>query len=362
MSRRLIDIVTLAAVVVLVMSLCASLTGRYVLDIDDINLLLGIEHFDLRMHQPHPPGYLGYVLVLRALHAVVGGAPTRVALLAARGFSILTLLFVWRAALRLGADAVRARLAVLVVACNPIVLYYAVDGQTHAAEGAMAAALVWALADARRPWLVGLLVAAGGSFRPTYLLLAGPAVLWVYRRDWRGLAVVAALAVAGTVAWLVPTAYLTGGWAAYRAANDALVGEFVSHVSLLSPTSSSRFVELNLRDTFAWALIALAPLAVAARRVEGRVAWIALLADGPALAFYAVVLCAEAGYLAGLVAPAVLLAAVAARRGWHFGLVAAVELAFFLFAPRADRPHLHDARRVRDPAARPAHRRALRRY
>ena len=331
---RALDVIVLAAACAVMLSLCASLAGRFVLDIDDINLALGIERFDVRMHQPHPPGYLGYVLVLRALHALVGGAPTRTALLAARGFSIMTVLCVWRAALSLGADAARARLAALVVAFNPIILYYAVDGQTHAAEGAMAAALLWALADARRPWLVGLLVAAGGSFRPTYLLLAGPAVLWVYRRDWRGLAVVAALAVAGTLAWLLPTAHLTGGWAAYRAANDALVGEFVKHVSLLSPTSNPRYVDLNLRDTLAWALVALAPLAVAGWRVERRAAWICLAMIVPALAFYATVLCAEAGYLAGLVAPAALLAALAARRRWHLGAVTVAELAFFLVAPQ----------------------------
>src|SRR5437016_3945305 len=159
-----------------VLSLCASLAGRFLLDIDDCNLALAIERFDVRMHQPHPPGYLGYVLILRVVRALSGASLLEVPRWTARGFVLATIVLVWQAARSLGADAVRARLAALLCATNPILLYYAVDGQTHAAEAAMAAALLWALAEphpsSRRAVVCGLLVAAGGSLRPTYLLLA----------------------------------------------------------------------------------------------------------------------------------------------------------------------------------------------
>jgi hypothetical protein len=333
-----IDLVALGAIGVVLLSLAVSLTSRFVLDLDDSNLALAIEHFDVRMEQPQAPGYLGYVLVLRAVHALLGagggGALFDVTRWTSRAFALLTIGFSWQAARSFGADAARARLAALLTATNPILLYYAVDGQTHSAEAAMAAALLCALAGPRRPWLVGLLLAAGGSLRPTYLMLAGPAVLWAYFGDWRGLSQIAALALAGTLAWLLPTVHLTGGWHAYRAANAALVGGLIKESSLLSSAHDARSAALNLRDTLAWALIALLPLIAMARGFPRRVAWICAAMIVPALLFYALVICAEAGYLAGLIAPAAVLAALAASRRWPLWTVAAAQLAFFLFAPQ----------------------------
>jgi hypothetical protein len=338
-SRRLVDAVALGAMLACVLSLCTSLAGRFLLDIDDCNLALAVQHFDVRMHQPHPPGYLGYVLVLRLVRALSGASLLDVPRWTARLFVLATIVLAWQAARALGGDAVRARLAALLCATNPILLYYAVDGQTHAAEAAMAAALMWALAEPRPSWrraaICGLVVAAGGSFRPTYLLLAGPAVLWAYARDWRKLAAVAALALAGTLAWLLPTARLTGGWAAYRAANDALVGALVGKVSLLSSAGDARYMMLNVRDTAVWAVVALAPLCLARR---GRALWLAAAVIVPSLIFYFIVLCAEAGYLAGLVAPAAVAGALGVlgrRRTAAAALVAAAQLAFFLLAPHS---------------------------
>src|SRR5256885_3674771 len=137
---------------VCVLSLCAGLAGRFLLDIDDCNLALAIERFDVRMHQPHPPGYLGYVMLLRAARLLSAAPLLDVPRWTARLFVLATIALAGQAARSLGADALRARLAALFCATNPILLYYAVDGQTHAAEAAMAAALVWALAEPRPSW------------------------------------------------------------------------------------------------------------------------------------------------------------------------------------------------------------------
>ena len=40
-------------------------------DLDSINFALGIRHFDVAHHQPHPPGYPVFILIAKALHAVV---------------------------------------------------------------------------------------------------------------------------------------------------------------------------------------------------------------------------------------------------------------------------------------------------
>jgi Dolichyl-phosphate-mannose-protein mannosyltransferase len=344
-----VDLVALAAMLAGLLSLAVSLSGRFALDIDDANLALAVEHFDVRMHQPHPPGYLGYVMLLRAVHALSGAALLDVPRFAARAFGALTVVLVWLAARRIG-DAAQARWAALLAATNPIILYYSVDGQTHSAEGAMSAALLWALAvplaPATRACAVGLLVAAGGSFRPTYLMLAGVAVLFVFGRDWRRLLLVTALAVAGTLAWLIPTVQLTGGWSAYAAANDALVGLIARQVSVFSSEHDARYLALNLRDTLAWSVIALAPLVpLAAKRTldppARRAAVLCACMVVPSLLFYSFGFCMEAGYLAGLVAPAALVGGLASppsgatrARAWAPALAAVAQLGFFLAGPQ----------------------------
>jgi hypothetical protein len=340
-NRRLADGVVLGGILVALLSLAWSLAGRFVLDIDDCNLALAVEKFDVRMHQPHPPGYLGYVMLLRLARLLSTAALLDVPRWTARLSALATVLLTWQSARNLGADELRARMAALLCATNPILLYYAVDGQTHAAEAAMSAALVWSLAAPRSSWSravgCGLLLAAGGSFRPTYLLLAGPAVLWAYRHEWRRLLAVGAIAAAGTFLWLYPTVKLTGGWAAYRAANDALVGVLAGRTSLLSSSGEARYVALNLRDAAIWGAIALAPaLALRPRLDEAtrRAAWICALIAVPSMIFYAVVICAEAGYLSGLVAPAAVLGGLWLRRRWAPIAVAVAQLAFFLAGPQ----------------------------
>src|SRR5262249_52995667 len=119
-----------------------------------------------------------------------------------------------------------------------------------------------------------------------------------------------------------------------RAANDALVGALVGKVSLLSPTGDSRYMALNARDTAVWAATALLPLALAWGG-ERRALRLGLAMIVPSMIFYFVVPCAQAGYLAGLVALAAVLGALGTRRRWPAYLVAAAQLGFFLLAPHS---------------------------
>ena len=52
-------------------------------DLDSINFALGVRHFDVAHHQPHPPGYPVFILIAKALHAVVPAEATALALFSA---------------------------------------------------------------------------------------------------------------------------------------------------------------------------------------------------------------------------------------------------------------------------------------
>ncbi len=40
-------------------------------DLDSINFALGVRHFDVAQHQPHPPGYPLFILIAKAAHAII---------------------------------------------------------------------------------------------------------------------------------------------------------------------------------------------------------------------------------------------------------------------------------------------------
>ena len=354
-----IDVLWLLGVGGLVVAISLSLWSPFVLDCDVSNLALGIEHFDIHQHQPHPPGYLGYVLLLRGLRAVTGSSLLDTTRLLSRMFAVATVGRVWGAARAYAPSRRAVRVAAsLLAATNAVLLYYAVDGQTHSAEGAMAAGLVWALAPERaaalswrRVALIGVLLAAGGSLRPSFALLAVLPVLWVLWFDLGRLGLVALIGAVGTAAWFVPTVILSGGLHRYQETSDALIGAFIRITSVLSSEHNERALALNLRNTLAWSLLALGLVGVSAlvarlRRASvddaSRRAGLVLLAMAlPAVSFYALVLCAEAGYLSGLVPPACVYVALqlfpadGARRAgtvWTTAL-AAGQLALFLFLP-----------------------------
>ena len=326
---------------------------RIALDVDVVNVALGIDRFDVQAHQPHPPGYLGYVLLLRVVHGLVGLDVVATAKLVALLMASATAVLVFLSARELCKEhPAAARWSVALCASNPLLIYYAIDGQTHAAEAAAAAALLFALArqhrhpshGALRPLVIGLLLAVGGAFRPSFAVIAVVPVVYCYWRHWRALLYIGVAAVAGTLLWLVPTVQLAGGWHAYRDASDALLGMFARKSSVLSSESDGRMVLDNLRGVGTWALLALgtALFGLRWRRGNANARWayamVAMMA-GPALVFYALVYVAEAGYLLGLVPAATLATGIAlgvGGQGRHHALAATAviaQLLFFFAAP-----------------------------
>jgi Protein of unknown function (DUF2723) len=342
--------------------------ARMLYNWDAVQFALALREFDVVKHQPHPPGYLLYVLLGRILNASLGD-PTFAYVGLAMLFSAATTFVVFWLGKRLY-DRVTATAAAALLAVSPLFWFYGSVGLTYAGEAFGASLVAWyafgALrGSARALYLGALILGLMGGMRQSVLVLlfplwAGCAVLGVRSRP--RLVTAAGVLAAAVLSWLLPMVWLTGGVAAYVGASAQLYGSVVFSTSVLE--SSLEVTLAQARYLAESVIVGLGPLALAflalpfyaRRRGWGDrerflVAWIL-----PPAAFYTLVHFGQAGYVLTFLPALVLLLThalvdtVAAgsarlrRPNWRWALTAAavvpmllVNTGFFVSARPAPR-------------------------
>ena len=350
-------------------------------DHDSVQFALGVEHYDLAAHHPHPPGYPLYIALLKVL-AACGLEPVTAMVLvtlvaSALGAACMPLLV--RALLApdgAGAEAGEAPgaavfgtalFAAALFVFNPLLWFYGELPLLYGVEGGLTVVLAWGAArmvDGR--WALvraALLLALAGGLRPSSLVLLAPLVAFGLWRAWRhGAAkgpwpwLAAGLGGLAVLVWALPLFHYAGGYRAWKAIND-------EHFRTLLPATSVLYgagfgaLRHNLLLLAKWAAQGLFPTAVALlalplvqmldqvppkwrevppkwrRLVQpfGDRAGFLLAWAAPAIAFFALFHITKAGYtLVHLPAPLVGCALVAtpwlgtARRGALAAVVAAL--------------------------------------
>ena len=312
------------------------------LDPDAMNLAYGMARFDITHFNPHAPGYLVYIWTLRAVHAVTGGGEGLAARFAtvqlvALLFSLAAIVVVYVAARRMRLPPGGAGWAAVVMALHPILVFHAVDGQTHTSEALASALLLLGavryleLPGWRPAVVLGLLLAFGSALRPSFVVFGVPVICWTIGfRRLRDLVFAGFASLVGAFAWIAPTVSASGGWEIWRAATRGLVHHgFVLTSSPLSDTAVGALVRSNQLSLGLWAFTVLFPLLVAwlvtmgDRRKEeaatdddSRARWlrgVLLIGGGLAVLYYAATFISEPGYLAALLPPVALSVGVLAR-------------------------------------------------
>jgi hypothetical protein len=234
LRSRVTDYAVAATFACVVVATRVPLAGRYLFDWDSLQFALGMQHFNLATHRPHPPGYVGYILLGKLLTGPFSGNVNLglVTLsIVAEAFSVAAVFLVAR---RLLGQFAGLAAAVLMLT-SPLFWLYGETALTYGLEPGLSLIGFWLIYRAVRAGGKGLVPAAlmlclAGAIRPSAeffllpLLCSGIGLtLWNAHRLGRlnsrrviDLAVLPGCAVVvGTCLWLVPLLYLSGGPAAY---------------------------------------------------------------------------------------------------------------------------------------------------
>ena len=254
------------------------------LEYDSVNYALGVRELDIFQHQPHPPGYPLYTLLLRGL-SLLSSSETWPFLALNLGLGGATLVLLGWMVRRTAGPVVALCLAAAFCVCPPF-WFQGATATAYVAEcfcsvccmalalavvrgrlGVVAAALAFTLVLGLRPG--GVL-----SFSPVLLLAC--ALRWP---GWRRLALAAAAFCAGCALWFFPLVALGGGWDRFWEATAALY-QWQRHTSAMTSSQWSAAALLRyLLDglNLMWLLVA-ANLGLVAlvQRTSGRT--VALLA------------------------------------------------------------------------------------
>lgn len=236
-------------------------------DIDSINFALGLRHYDVAQHQPHPPGYPVYIALGRiakaALHAVAPSlASPRIESLSLAIWSPIAGAVALIAAYSIFSAFSASSMAIwatALLAATP--LFWLAGSRPMSDMPGLALALVaQALflkgATNRRALVVGAVVAglaAGVRVQTACLTLPLLAfALYQQRRAgvlWLATRPLAAIAIGGLV-WVIPLITLSGGIDAYLVALGSQAGEDFAWTGMLWTTPTPRRLLFALWETF----------------------------------------------------------------------------------------------------------------
>lgn len=225
------------------------LHSRFLIDWDAVNYALALEQYDIRLGQPHPPGYFLYVMLGRLAHAFVGEGNLALVLVSAFfGLLLVGVLFL------VGRDLFGPRagaLAAVLGLTGPTFWFQSSVASSRTAEAFFAVLIAWLCVLVRRQrsvawafWLLPFVLAVAAGFRQNILLFMLPLCVYAtWHIPLRKRLAAGALLIGGILAWALPMLSTSGGFFEYQRQNQAHWQTFVTNESGVfdAPTVAGAF-------------------------------------------------------------------------------------------------------------------------
>ena len=215
---------------------------------DAVNYALALDHFDMRLHQPQPPGYPLYVLLGRAFQLIWHDHLSALIWLS-MVFSGLAVIAVYLVGREMFGRRVGVIAALLLATSSPfwfqgeIASPYTADLFASAIVGWLCYRLASSSGRAI-VWAAALAVGLAGAFRLQTIMFIFPLFLYALRRRPRRTIAGAVVVAAGVFgAFFVPAVMLSGGLAAFTRSMRIIVPIFWSTSTLVRSTKLARFVK-----------------------------------------------------------------------------------------------------------------------
>ena len=269
MSRRLDRVLMIGLATVGFVSRVLTAADRTT-EWDSAQLAIGVLHFDVRVHEPHPPGYWLYIAAGRLVRSLSTlDAHQALVLVSAIGSAAVAV-----GAYLLGRSLTGRWLGVALATtllAHPLVWFYGSVAGTYAWDAAAGLfALYFATRAVHAPeggWRFAAASAAAiglfGGFRPSLIVFLAPlalaAALYAHATV-RQIVYVGAAGFAGILVWLVPMAFdQPGGLSVLREENAAM---WENAARFTSPffAASDVMVEATRMRTLGWTVASVLPL------------------------------------------------------------------------------------------------------
>lgn len=225
--------------------------AAYPVNWDAVQLALGTQSFDLHHHQPHPPGYIGFIGLGWLINQLTADAILSLTMLSiVSGALAPALMFLYA---RSFLSDRFAFLTALLFGISPLVWYYSEVALTYSAEAAVGVAFMLMAHRSIRNGSFRDLIAATlvlslvGSLRQSAMIFLIP--VWMYcawQFPWKERLQSSALMGVVSAAWAVPLIWLSGGLSSYLRESRALADLIGGQTSILS----LNFGGLQMNATF----------------------------------------------------------------------------------------------------------------
>jgi hypothetical protein len=335
--------------------------SHYLYHWDSVNFALSLAHYDVRLHQPQPPGYFLYSMLGRLVNSFIKDANASLVLISlisgAVGVAVLYLLG------KLLFNRQVGLLAALLTLTSPLPWFYSEVALSYALEFVCVIVVAglcfmqWTGRSRLWPWTAVALGIAGGIRQNDLVFLFPLWLVSLVSLTWRQR--IASLALLGGVVmmWFAPMVTFSGGISGYLSASRAESTGIVAESPIASITQLvmnggriAIYLEYSLLLGSIPLLGALIPMIRNYRGIIRDVrAWLFFFWIAPALGFYLFVHIRQHGHIFTFLPAVFLLVAWAslwATRligqkfsqpvgGILIGLILVTNVAFFLAAPQS---------------------------